>query len=179
MHIIAGALKSRVIKTHKSHKVRPTTGRVRQTLFDLLSTRLYFEGARVLDLFAGSGILGFEALSRGAEFTLFIDKSPIAIKSIQASAADFDVSERIEARKMNALSFLANTTETFNLIFCDPPYAFEHDKDIIDGIFQRHILKQEGYFVYEHPKNKSYESHPCFAFEKNFGITSLSFFTKD
>ena len=178
MQIIAGSFKSRIVKTHKSHKVRPTTGRVRQTLFDLLSTRLYFEGAQVLDMFAGSGILGFEALSRGAEFAVFIDKSPIAIKTIRASAEDLRISERVEAKKMNAIDFLANTTDSFDVIFCDPPYAFEHDQRIIDTVFERNFLNSGGYFVYEHPKNKSYETLPNFAFDKHFGTTSLSFFTQ-
>ncbi len=177
MHIIAGELKSRIIKTHKSQKVRPTTGRVRQTLFDLLSTRFCFEGARCLDLFAGSGILGFEAISRGAERVTFIDSSALTVKTILSSASSLSVSERVAVLKMNALSFLIQTTDVYDLIFCDPPYAFKEDQLIIDRILDRKLLSENGYFILEHPKSKSFENHQNCEFTKQFGTTSLSFFS--
>ena len=99
MRIIAGQWRGRPLQAPPGDSTRPTADRVRETLFSMLASRLgSFEELRVADLFAGSGALGFEALSRGAATCLFVDRDPAAQKAIQANAAKLDCSARIDVR---------------------------------------------------------------------------------
>ena len=100
---------------------RPTEGRVREALFSIWSDRL--EGARVLDLFAGSGVVGLEALGRGAISVLCVDDDPLAIKTLEANASR--LGERLEVRRLSLPAGIARLGGPFDLVFADPPYAFD------------------------------------------------------
>jgi 16S rRNA (guanine966-N2)-methyltransferase len=127
MRIVAGKFRSAGIEAPKGLTTRPTSDRVRQALFNVLehgATHLDFEGARVLDLFAGSGALGLEALSRGARFCVFIEESTEARASIRRNVEALGLTGvtkiwRRDATKLGA----AGALQPFNLIFCDPPYG--------------------------------------------------------
>ncbi|ACF13664.1 methyltransferase [Chloroherpeton thalassium ATCC 35110] len=176
MRIIAGKYKSRVIQTVSSHTVRPTTGRVRQTIFDLLAHRFDFEAAHVLDLFAGSGILGFEALSRGAEHATFVEQDAKTLKTLTASAAALSVEHQTNLLRTDAFRFLQKTTDSFDLIFCDPPYRLEKLEQLAKLVFEKRLLKEHGFFILEHHSSLSFAQEPYFDFEKTFGTTHVSFF---
>ena len=117
MRVIAGEFKGRRLHTARGSRTRPTADRVREALFSMLGD---VSGARVLDLFAGSGALGIEALSRGAESALFVERDRRALaalrRNLEAVGADADV------RSQDVLRFLASPAGTFDLVFCDPPY---------------------------------------------------------
>jgi len=122
VRIIAGAWRGRPLIAPAGVATRPTADRVRETLFSMLVSRLgTFEGLRVADLFAGSGALGLEALSRGAATATFIDSDPKAVAAIKANAAALFAGDRAVVRGGSALAL--PKAAPFDLIFADPPYA--------------------------------------------------------
>ena len=121
MRIIAGQWRSRSILAPPGRATRPTSDRVRETLFSILTSRLgSFEDLRVADLFAGSGALGFEALSRGAGHATFVEGDRGAVAAIRQNAEKLGAVERIRVIASSALALPAS--EPFDLIFADPPY---------------------------------------------------------
>ena len=121
MRIIAGAWRGRQLDAPAGSATRPTADRVRETLFSMLVSRIGgFEELRVADLFAGTGALGFEALSRGAAHVTFVERDSIAVAAIRANAAKLGASERISVSVSSALSLPRGGP--FDLIFADPPY---------------------------------------------------------
>ena len=122
MRIIAGAWRGRTIDAPPGPAIRPTADRVRETLFSMLVSRLgAFDDLRVADLFAGSGALGFEALSRGAADVTFVETDPKAVAIIRSNAEKLGAGERARVRPASALAL--PPAEPFDLIFADPPYA--------------------------------------------------------
>jgi 16S rRNA (guanine966-N2)-methyltransferase len=121
MRVIAGLYKGRRLAAPAGRETRPTSDRVREALFSVLGDRV--GGARVLDLFAGSGALGIEALSRGAATATFVDAAPAAIKALRANLEPLDAPA--ETRKADALRFLdaaSRAARQYDLVFLDPPY---------------------------------------------------------
>ncbi|HYI42862.1 MAG TPA: 16S rRNA (guanine(966)-N(2))-methyltransferase RsmD [Sphingomicrobium sp.] len=122
MRIIAGALRGRKLQAPEGMATRPTADRVRETLFSMLTSRLgSFADLRVADLFAGSGALGLEALSRGAAFACFVEHDRRAVEAIRANVTSLGVEDRSQMLARSALSLPAAVP--FDLIFADPPYA--------------------------------------------------------
>ena len=122
MRIIAGEWRGRVIEAPPGQATRPTADRVRETLFSMLASRLgSFDDLRVADLFAGSGALGFEALSRGAAHSTFVESDARASAVIRRNAEKFGASNRVQTLGGSALALPASGP--FDLIFADPPYA--------------------------------------------------------
>lgn len=122
MRIIAGAWRGRKLVAPAGKGTRPTADRTRETLFSMLASRLgSFDGLRVADLYAGSGALGIEALSRGAEHATFVETDRAAIKAIEANATALKAGERVSIRATSAATL--PVCEPFNLVFADPPYV--------------------------------------------------------
>ncbi|MCI0465526.1 MAG: 16S rRNA (guanine(966)-N(2))-methyltransferase RsmD [Beijerinckiaceae bacterium] len=126
MRIIGGRLKGRILKSPSSDRVRPTSDRLRETIFNILAHAYgnSVEGARVIDLFAGTGAMGFEAISRGAAFALMVDNSAEACAIIRANAAALNLGSaarifKRDARRLGA----APEGEKYSLAFVDPPYG--------------------------------------------------------
>ena len=123
LRIIGGEWRSRLVEFEAGAGVRPTPDRVRQTLFDWLAPRV--AGARCLDLFAGSGALGLEALSRGAAHVTFVDGGAAQCAAIRAALATLGALDRAEVRDGDALGFLAGATGPYDIAFLDPPFDTE------------------------------------------------------
>jgi 16S rRNA (guanine966-N2)-methyltransferase len=117
MRVVAGAFKGRRLAAPRGMRTRPTADRVREALFSMLGD---IEGARVLDLYAGSGALGIEALSRGAAAATFVERDARAVAAIERNLAAVGV--EAELIRDDAARFLANAVGQFDLVFCDPPY---------------------------------------------------------
>jgi 16S rRNA (guanine966-N2)-methyltransferase len=119
LRIIGGCWRGRKLRFPPSPELRPTPDRVRETLFNWLSPRL--PGARCLDLFAGSGALGLESLSRGAAHVTFVERDAAAVRELRARLAEWGASgARVE--QADALRFLAGAQESFDIVFLDPPF---------------------------------------------------------
>lgn len=122
MRIIAGDWKRRALQAPKGEATRPTADRTRETLFSMLTSRLgTFEGLKVADLFAGSGALGLEALSRGAAHCLFVEEEPSAIRALRANIAAFRAQSQCDVRAGSVFA-LGPAKEPLDLIMLDPPY---------------------------------------------------------
>lgn len=147
MQVITGKYRSRRLKSPDS--ARPTLQRVKVSLFSLLNPYLY-EGCMVLDLFAGSGALGIECLSRGAKKTIFVDSDKGAIKAIKDNLHDVDKSlfEIVELDYLSALKKLKDG-KPFDIIFIDPPYKSQVLYSSIDIIDRYNLLKKDGVIVVE------------------------------
>jgi 16S rRNA (guanine966-N2)-methyltransferase len=119
VRVVAGELKGRRLASppRRSAEVRPTSDRARETLFQILGD---VSGARVLDLFTGTGALGIEAVSRGAAGAVLVDSDP---RLARRNVEELGLSERCQVERSDALRYLARTEETFDLVLCDPPYA--------------------------------------------------------
>lgn len=163
MRITAGQFKGRTLLSPKSDEVRPTLSLFKQALFNILGERV--EGARVLDLFAGSGALSFEALSREAHQALLVEKLPAALNCIQANSEKLNVQSQVQLLRRDvfvALKELEKKGERFDLIMADPPYHLmvstekgkvsivEHLLTVLDG---SSLLKEGGDCFIEHAKN--------------------------
>jgi 16S rRNA (guanine(966)-N(2))-methyltransferase RsmD len=128
MRVIAGSLGGRPLKAPRGRATRPTSDRVREALFAMLGE---LGGASVLDLFAGTGALGIEALSRGAGRAVFVERDASALRALRGNLAALEIdSGRAEVRRADALAALQSARaaeETYDLIFIDPPYVQAHD----------------------------------------------------
>lgn len=179
MYIIAGKYKGRVLETMPDRNVRPVTNRVKGTIFNMLQNRLNLNGAKVLDLFAGSGSLGLEAISRGAARSVFVDTADVAYKAIKANVNALGCESACLIVLMDAIKFIENTNEQFDLIFADPPYVYEKTAQVPRLIFNRKLLKKKGFLIIEHSKQTIFEPNTSFLLmrQKEFGSTRISFFT--
>jgi len=148
MRIIAGEWRGRPIEAPPGRGTRPTADRARETLFSMLISRLgSFEDLRVADLFAGSGALGFEALSRGAASVTFVESEPAAAASIQRNADSLGAANRIRIESGSALALLR--TDPFDLIFADPPYASGAGSEIVRALLHARWLPPGGWLALE------------------------------
>lgn len=121
MRVIAGEAKGRSLIVAKGGGTRSATDRIRETLFAIIADRV--EGARVLDLFAGAGTLGIEALSRGATRVTFVESAPEAIAALRRNLATTKLEGRAQVVQSEVLSFLDGLVTTYDVVFCDPPFA--------------------------------------------------------
>ena len=124
MRVIAGTARARPLRAPKGDRTRPTSDRVREAMFNALGSALDLQGARVADLFAGSGALGIEALSRGAASAVFVDEDGAARRAIAANLASTGLADRAEVRGGDAVAAAA-VLGRVDLAFCDPPYRFD------------------------------------------------------
>jgi 16S rRNA (guanine966-N2)-methyltransferase len=179
MRVISGLYRGRTLRTVRDLSVRPATDRVRQTIFDMLTNRILFDGARVLDLFAGSGSLGIEALSRGAEHVTFVEESREAAEFIEENLRTLGCSDAALVLEADAMSFIRPGGEQFDLIFADPPYAFGRTADIPGLVFGCGILRPRGYLLIEHAPGAAFGPGPLFREGpvKRFGRTHVTFFS--
>lgn len=153
--IIAGAWRGRKLSFPDAEGLRPTPDRVRETVFNWLQGHLY--QARVLDLFAGSGALGFEALSRGACELTMVEKSPQVARQLQNNKATLQADDASIVNE-DALSFLKKSTAPFDLIFLDPPYRKNLLVPVLALINEADVLAAGGYIYLEHEQEANLAS---------------------
>lgn len=152
MRIIAGTYKGRILAGVRDRSIRPTTDRAKQTIFDILTHRLDFEEADVLDLFAGTGSLGLEAISRGARSATFVDQSRTSIATIERNIQTLHCGDRCIVHQADVFWFLKHTRKTYNLVFADPPYRLETIGDLPTAIYESGVLRRGAFVVMEHSK---------------------------
>ena len=168
MQILAGRYKGISIRTTAKNKYRPTQSKVRKSLFDILGD---LSGQTVADLFAGTGILGFEAVSRGAKAVTFVESDHQIIKYLYDNIKKVDANI-CTVRKVNVFKFI-NEKQTFDLILSDPPYGQNNLDLLIDNC--KNMLNPNGIFVLESAKS---DQHVKADEERIYGSTRLSFWRK-
>jgi 16S rRNA (guanine966-N2)-methyltransferase len=180
MRVISGQAKGRRLKGPKGAALRPTAARVKEAIFNILPHSL--EGLRVLDLFAGTGNLAIEALSRGAIEAWLVDASPGSVRVLRDNLAKTGFSERAKVWTgpvAGIVRRLSTKGERFNLIFLDPPYERGHLGKVIRLIDQGRLLQDEGVLVAEHSVREAVEDHYDGLFlrdQRRYGGTLVSFF---
>jgi 16S rRNA (guanine966-N2)-methyltransferase len=150
MRIISGIFKGRLINVPQSKEIRPTTDRVRETLFNLLNNRIDFDGLEVLDFYSGSGSLGFECISRGAKHVTFIERNFQIYKNLIDNIKSLGVEENCKVVKSEAIDYSKRTPEKqFDLILADPPFFKEDIYDVVKNLEANNYLKEGGMVVIE------------------------------
>jgi 16S rRNA (guanine966-N2)-methyltransferase len=175
MRIIAGTYKGRSLVSVRDRSVRPTTGRAKQTIFDILQHRIDFSGIGVLDLFAGSGSLGLEALSRGAASVVFVDNSAKSLDVLKRNIRALHCDTQCATYRADVFWFLRTYRGTFDLIFVDPPYKLEQIGRLPTAIADSGVIRPDCYVVLEHSKETSVDI-PTDSYEvirKSFGQTMV------
>lgn len=179
MRIITGTLKGRQINIPNTLNVRPTAARTKEGLFSILDARKYIRNTKVLDLFAGSGNLGIEAISRGAESVLFVDNDRRNIRHIESVCREFGIDDQIRAVTSPVEKFLEGMPLPYDIVFSDPPYEFPLMKEMIDTIVNDGWLAEGGWLILEHDKRHDFTDHPHCAYYKEYGRTHVSIFTAE
>ena len=181
MRIIGGKFRSRVLAEFAGENVRPTSDRAREALFNILALKIY--GARVLDLFAGSGALGLESISRGAKEAVFNDcsKDSVAILKKNLSTLKIPVNgEEAKVYNMDYLACLDMLRGQFDLIFLDPPYRFDYGQKALEKIAQKGLLSENGIAMYECDRPFEGEIAGLEKYdERKYGKAYLTFFKRN
>ncbi len=155
MRVIAGQAHGRRIKAPRGLNTRPTSARARESIFSRLSVRIDFDGARVLDIFAGSGSLGIEALSRGVAQVTFVDSSREAVAAIRSNLAAFGFAHRARIMMIDvfrALDELHTSREEFDLIFVDAPYRNDVSGEVLARLARFGLIAIGGWVIVEQSK---------------------------
>ena len=150
LRIISGELKGRWINVPKSNLIRPTTSRVKETLFNLLENEISFNNIKVLDLYAGSGSLGFESLSRGATEVHFVEKNFKIYKNLLENIKSLDVENYCSVFKVNAEKFSqTHMNNSYDLILADPPFFKDDIYQVVQNITAQKYLRKNSILVVE------------------------------
>lgn len=179
MRIISGKYKGRRITAPKTLPVRPTTDMSKEALFNILNNRFDFEGLKVLDLFAGTGNIGYEFASRGAVNVTAVDGDFGCVKFIKQTSTEFDFN--ISAVKSDVIKFLQGCKSSFDIIFADPPYNMDQAQfeQVVTLVLDNELLQQDGMMIIEHSKYTKLNHMMNFSFQKNYGGSVFSFFEFD
>lgn len=174
MKIIGGQHAGYVIRPPKNLKARPTTAIAKEALFNILNNRYHFEGLKVLDLFSGSGSIGLEFASRGAGMVYCLDFSMVTHKFLEQISEDLNLGNLV-ALKGEAVKYLQNATQKFDIIFADPPYGMQNIDAVINTVFERELLAEGGILIMEHDKHVRL-TPSNFQESRKYGHTSFSFY---
>ncbi len=175
MRIISGKYKGRRFNPPASLKARPTTDFAKEGLFNVLNNQIDIDNLMVLDLFGGSGSIAFEFVSRGAQQVNTVEKSYQHIIFIKKVMEQLGVKNLITI-KDDVFSYLQHCTNTYDIIFADPPYALEKLVELPDIIFSKKLLSNDGVFILEHGKTHSFHDHEFFRETRQYGNVHFSFF---
>ena len=176
MRIIGGSLKGRNIMPPRSFTARPTTDFAKEGLFNVLENSTDITSITVLDLFAGSGSISLEFVSRGCPLVTCVEMNPVYTRFIKDTVAALDLSSHIRVVRNNVFDFLKICKESFDLVFADPPYDLAGLESLPDKVLGANILHKGHYFILEHGKEHSFKSHPKFLKERIYGRVHFSFF---
>lgn len=174
MRITGGALARRTFDAPPGDRTRPTTDRVREAVFSALGSRTLLTGARALDLFAGSGALGLEALSRGAAHVTFVERHAKTLALARANAAALGVADRASFVRANVFAFLRTATGPFDLVLADPPYALARLGELPGALGP--LLADGGLLVLEHDARHAFEEDARHLQSRTYGSTVVSLF---
>lgn len=176
MRVISGIYKGRRFDVPHTFKARPTTDFAKENLFNVLMNYLDFEeGVTALDLFAGTGSISIELVSRGCDRVISVEKDPQHHAFISKVMKEVKTDRCLPLRG-DVFRYIEKCNEQFDFIFADPPYALKELSTIPQKIFEYKLLKPEGLFVLEHGKDLSFEQDPHFIEHRHYGSVNFSFF---
>lgn len=177
MRIVGGTLKGRRFQPTSVLPVRPTTDIAKEGLFNILRNQVDFEDVAVLDLFSGTGSIGFEFISRGAKHVTMVEKNPKSVAFISQTAKNFNISN-LSILQTDVFAFLGRVKSAYDIIFADPPYELSQIPLLPKLICGQSVLKEDGLFILEHPQNYHFEENTYFQQQRHYGKVNFSFFHK-
>jgi 16S rRNA (guanine966-N2)-methyltransferase len=180
MRVIAGSQKGRRLRASEGLDIRPTSGRVKEALFSIIGGRI--GGARFLDLYAGTGAIGIEALSRGAQRVAFVESNPASLRLLKTNLDHCRLSSAVDIYPCTTESFLERvkmSNATFDIVFADPPYRMDSACRLLPSLAQSAIIATQTTVILEHPTKQIMPPHIGrlrWLRQYRYGDTSLSTF---
>ena len=175
MRIITGQYKGRRFDIPRTFKARPTTDFAKENIFNVLNGYVDFDGATALDLFAGTGSISLEMLSRGCSQVVSVEADRDHARFIGECVRKLQVDNHVLIRG-DVFRFVKSCRQQFDLIFADPPYQLPNLPTIPDLIFEHQLLAPDGIFVFEHGKQNDFSQHPHFREHRAYGSVNFSLF---
>ena len=175
MRIITGQFKGRHFDIPRTFKARPTTDFAKENIFNVLNGYIDFDGITALDLFAGTGSISLELVSRGCKEVVSVEKDRDHARFIAECMKKINAENDILIRS-DVFRFLKSCHQKFDLIFADPPYALPELDTIPDLVFEHDLLAADGVFVFEHGKHNDFSAHPRFKEHRSYGSVNFSIF---
>ena len=175
MRIITGEYKGRHFDIPRTFKARPTTDFAKENIFNVLQGYIDFEDATALDLFAGTGSISLELVSRGCKQVVSVEADRDHDNFIRQCFKKLNEERDILVRG-DVFRFLKSCHQKFDFIFADPPYALEDLAKIPDLVLNGELLNEDGIFVFEHGKNHDFSAHPRFLEHRSYGSVNFSLF---
>ncbi len=175
VRIISGTYKGRRLEPPRNITARPTTDFAKEGLFNLLQNRIDFEGIDMLDLFAGTGSIGIECVSRGAREVTAVELAHTQQNFIISICKQLGINNLTVVRG-DVFKYIALCNLKYDFIYADPPYQLAQLPTIPDLIFEHNLLKEDGVFVLEHSKNNNFSQHLHFSDHRSYGNVHFTFF---
>ena len=179
MKVISGFLRGREIKGYTIDGTRPTMDRVKESMFAIIQD--YIKDSVCLDLFAGTGNLGIEAISNGAKKVYFNDRNKVAVKMIKDNLEKFGISDKADVIKMDyidAIEYYKENRIKFNIILLDPPYDNHVINDILKLIYRKKLLKKNGIVICEYQNEDISTEYFTVERQRVYGYRKVSIYTE-
>ena len=178
MRVVAGKYRGRHFDVPRTFKARPTTDFAKENLFNVLRAYIDFEGDAplALDLFAGTGSITLELLSRGCSHVTAVELDPQHVSCIRRFLRTLKAEAEVTLLRADVLRFLGKTPATYDFIFADPPYALPELEELPDRVFASALLNPGGLFVLEHGARQDFSGHPHFIAHRAYGSVNFSLF---
>ena len=177
MRVITGKYKGKHFEVPRNFKARPTTDFAKENLFTVLRGYVDFEQTRVLDLFAGTGSISLEFLSRGCPEVVCVERDRQHFAFLSKMFRSLD-DAAITPMCGDALRFIDKATRSFDLVFADPPYALKEIPELPNSVRNSALLATDGLFVLEHGRDCDFSNHPHFIEHRAYGSVNFSFFQR-
>lgn len=158
-----------------SFRARPTTDFAKESLFNILANHFDFKEIRVLDLFSGTGSIGYEFASRGALATDMVELREAHVRFIRKTILALEL-QTTRVFHVNAFVYLRKTNGPYDIVFADPPYDLGGLEELPDLVLEGNHLTEKGWFILEHGKRHSFATHPKFSEERKYGSVNFSIF---
>ena len=176
MRVITGKYKGRHFDVPRTFKARPTTDFAKENLFNVLNGYIdWDEQPSALDLFAGTGSITLELLSRGCSQVISVEKDPMHYKFIKGIIDYLQDLNAVPVRG-DVFKYLSQCRGRFDIIFADPPYVLKEIPELPDMVLERGLLNPEGVFVLEHGRDNDFSQHPRFVEHRTYGSVNFSLF---
>lgn len=175
MRIITGQFKGRHFDIPRTFKARPTTDFAKENIFNVLNGYIDFDGITALDLFAGTGSISLELVSRGCKEVVSVEKDRDHARFIADCMKKINAENDILIRG-DVFRFLKSCHQKFDLVFADPPYALPELDTLPDLVFEHDLLAADGVFVFEHGKHNDFSAHLRFKEHRSYGSVNFSIF---
>jgi len=178
MRIISGKYRGKKLRAPKNLPVRPTTDMAKESLFNILNNYYYFDGVKVLDLFAGTGNVSLEFASRGTDDVTAVDLDSGCVNFIKKMSDEMKLEDGFTVVQEDVFKYLKKTKSKSNIIFADPPYALDQEEfeSIPKIVFERELLEEGGMLIVEHFSKMDLSHLENFSFKRKYGSSVFSFF---